>query len=458
MYETFLLIICATGLVLAFVLLWLDFVRQKNTLALLLAVSSIWVYVQGIVLFEYFGEFSRMYLADVFLMVFILYIFLFVPKGLYSIKQLEWDLPFVFLYFFLVLMIVLFGYSSAVEVALILLALFVVLKIVRGFIHTKNQVGGHMRLQMILILVLGLIGLLNILFLAKIGDSSDWIKLATLGWSYLGIGLLWGVIYLPKEPLKNTPESLDVAPKTQLPLVQVADKNLVRLYNSVMLHQLKTPLTVIVGYLSMMVEDKNPKYLLNETTYKDLGMVYMSAKRMQSMVTEFLRDQEIKGGNLKLINTVPIDIEEMMRELVMEKDFLRRQNHRNIQICNNTLRAPYTLGDVHKLKEALGNLVDNAIYYGQENITITIEEYPDEVGIVIKDDGIGMSEDQIAKFGQKSVRDEMSASVNPQGSGLGVYIAKSMIELHNGQILVQSAGQNQGTKVTVLLTKYTQGV
>src|SRR5690606_34227659 len=106
--------------------------------------------------------------------------------------------------------------------------------------------------------------------------------------------------------------------------------------------------------------------------------------------------------------------------------------------------------DEHLLRQVFTNLIENAIKYSPENssILVTSEDSPGGVTVQIADQGIGMSEEDLENIFQKFYRSKRTA--NTMGSGLGLYLSKYFVELHEGRISVESH-INQGSTFTVFL-------
>jgi signal transduction histidine kinase len=112
--------------------------------------------------------------------------------------------------------------------------------------------------------------------------------------------------------------------------------------------------------------------------------------------------------------------------------------------------------DKERFEQVLLNLISNAIKNtpAHGNITITLQKHETSVDIIIKDTGVGFTENEKAKIFKKFGKIERygkGLDVDIQGSGLGLYISKKIIELHKGKIWIESEGKNKGSKVIVNL-------
>jgi len=113
---------------------------------------------------------------------------------------------------------------------------------------------------------------------------------------------------------------------------------------------------------------------------------------------------------------------------------------------NKPKTLPTVKIDVAKIREVVTNLIENSIKYTDKgNITVSLREVDGKLEFCIIDSGIGISRDAIPQMFKKFSRAE-NALIHVQGSGLGLYVARKMLEAHKGKIYVQSEGENQGSK------------
>jgi signal transduction histidine kinase len=112
--------------------------------------------------------------------------------------------------------------------------------------------------------------------------------------------------------------------------------------------------------------------------------------------------------------------------------------------------------DKGKLKEALNNIIDNAVFYGRGKITITLDAKGKEFFIIaIKDNGVGITKEDAKKIWKKFERGKKSSLINPNGSGLGLYLAKQIMLKHGGDIEAHSNGRDKGSIFIFTLPKET---
>jgi len=115
--------------------------------------------------------------------------------------------------------------------------------------------------------------------------------------------------------------------------------------------------------------------------------------------------------------------------------------------------APLTAqADLGKMKQVFSNLVDNAIKYTKEgSVTVTAEKSGDKIRVTIADTGIGIAKEDLDTLFAKFTRAKDANKVNTTGTGLGLYVAKQLVEGHKGTIRIESEGPGKGTRFIVEL-------
>jgi PAS domain S-box-containing protein len=217
-----------------------------------------------------------------------------------------------------------------------------------------------------------------------------------------------------------------------------------REFVSTVAHEFQTPLAIIIGYADLLFENS----LDNEATREALRTICDKTEWLSEMVDDLLDLARIEAG--KVINIEPIcgDI----RPLLIETLNNFRAGHPLYQL---QVTLPDTIPDIcvdhTRLQQVIGNLLSNAMKYSTKETQICVSAVSDEKGLYIKitDQGIGMTVEQLSHLFEKFYRADTSNTAS-QGTGLGLYICKTIIDAHNGDIQIQSA-PGQGTQVTVYL-------
>ena len=201
-----------------------------------------------------------------------------------------------------------------------------------------------------------------------------------------------------------------------------------------MAHDLKTPLTSIIGYLTLLTDEKEIPRNLQE---KYMKIALDKALRVEELTNEFF---DITRYNLSSmpINKQNINLSYLLEQLVDECFPMLEEKHLK---CNLEAEEKVMyLGDGDKLARAFGNLLKNAISYSFENTTIYInlEEKENEIFISFKNKGEKIPEYKLNKIFDKFYRGDQSRTSSTGGAGLGLAITKEIIELHNGKITVKN--------------------
>ena len=201
-----------------------------------------------------------------------------------------------------------------------------------------------------------------------------------------------------------------------------------------MAHDLKTPLTSIIGYLTLLTDEKEIPRNLQE---KYMKIALDKALRVEELTNEFF---DITRYNLSSmpINKQNINLSYLLKQLIDECYPMLEKN--NLK-CN--LNAPdkvIYLGDGDKLARAFGNLLKNAISYSFKNTTIEIslKEENDNIYISFKNKGEKIPEYKLDKIFEKFYRADASRTSSTGGAGIGLAITKEIIELHGGIISVKN--------------------
>jgi len=218
-------------------------------------------------------------------------------------------------------------------------------------------------------------------------------------------------------------------------------------------HELKTPLTSIYGVSQVFMEI--PKDALNETITEYREISHRGCLRLKELIDNLLDASKLDSNKfpLKLHNESLITL---IEECTEDMNYLVKS--RNHKLTTDLPTEIFFSVDKVRLSQALINLISNAIKntpVGGE-ILINANETAEYVDIIVKDNGVGLTEKEQERMFQKFGKIErygMDLDVDIEGAGLGLYISKEIVELHGGQILVESEGRHKGTVFTIRLFK-----
>ncbi len=201
-------------------------------------------------------------------------------------------------------------------------------------------------------------------------------------------------------------------------------------------HQLRTPLTTIKGYLSMMLEGDAGRLTTSQKEF--VGYAFGSSERMVNLISDLLNVSRLSAGRF-LIQAKPTDMVQMVADEVRQL-----HNHataKNVQLLfeHPTASFPVVELDDNKTRQVIMNFIDNAIYYTQKgSVTVRLEHDGNMVRLEVRDTGIGVPDKAKKKLFSKFYRAENAQVVRPDGTGLGLYLAKRVIEDQGGTIIFKS--------------------
>jgi len=203
-----------------------------------------------------------------------------------------------------------------------------------------------------------------------------------------------------------------------------------------MSHELRTPLTSIIGYSDMILSGMTGE--LNEKQASFVESILKNGETLLNLINDILDLTKIEAGRLEL-NIEPIDLRAaLLSVLPVVKP---RAADKRIKISTFLpTDLPLVAADAAKFGQILLNLLTNAVKYTHENGSVSVEARPqgDMVEIWVTDTGIGIAREDIEKIFQRFTQIDSSASRSQGGTGLGLAITKELVELHGGQIRVQS--------------------
>jgi PAS domain S-box-containing protein len=200
-------------------------------------------------------------------------------------------------------------------------------------------------------------------------------------------------------------------------------------------HQLRTPLTGIKWSLEMI----NTGTITEEEEKEFLDKAYQSNERMIKLVNSLLIVSHLDEGRF-VYKFFEIQIENLIQEII--ENFKIQIKNKAIKCIFDKPKIPLskTKVDLEKIQMVLENLIDNAIKYTPQNgkIIISLKENNNKIEVSIKDSGMGISKENQERLFTKFFRSTEALKIETSGSGLGLFIAKNIIEAHGGQIWVKS--------------------
>ena len=213
-------------------------------------------------------------------------------------------------------------------------------------------------------------------------------------------------------------------------------------------HELKTPVASIRLYLQTLQSRE-----LDEEKRREFYRIMLDdSDRLLHTIEQVLR-AGATGSILRSGAKVRLDIGEIARECV---ELARTRFHLSPDALQYVAHTPQAivLGDGEELKAAVWNLLDNAVKYshGDPKILVELEElHNNRIAVRVTDNGVGISPAELKRIFKRFYRIPASVAVRAKGSGLGLFIVRSVARKHGGRAFAQSAGQGQGSTFTLLL-------
>ena len=201
-------------------------------------------------------------------------------------------------------------------------------------------------------------------------------------------------------------------------------------------HQLRTPLTSVKGYISMVLEGDGGR--INSTQKTMLNQAFFSAQRMVYLISDLLNVSRIKSGKF-VIEKKSVDLSNMVGEEMGQMTEIAKSKNQTLTY-NKPKNFPIMSLDETKTRQVIMNYIDNAIYYTPQGgkIDIILEDKPETVEFRVVDNGIGVPKAEQHHLFTKFYRAENARKVRPDGTGLGLFMAKKVISSEGGAIIFES--------------------
>lgn len=200
-------------------------------------------------------------------------------------------------------------------------------------------------------------------------------------------------------------------------------------------HDLRTPLTSVIGYLELLRSDK----VNQETKEHYTEIVYQKAKRLEQLIEDLFSYTKYTYGNVAAI-TQPVDVVKLLEQLLDEFYPSFEENNLTVNFYKDC-SSMVSYADGNLLARALANLISNAIKYGVDGkkVEIFFVHRSSEMQITVKNYGNIIPEQDMPHIFERFYRVEDSRSQETGGSGLGLAIAQSIVNMHHGSITAKSS-------------------
>jgi signal transduction histidine kinase len=212
-------------------------------------------------------------------------------------------------------------------------------------------------------------------------------------------------------------------------------------------HELRTPLAVILGYATFLQRDAP------EQMREQIDVVVRSALRLRSLIDDMTNLRHIDAGECEL-DLDMCDFAELVRGVAGEFAHLSRAKRLAFETAMPD--EPVTaVVDRDKIRLAIGNLISNAIKFTPDGgkVQVQVTATPSTVSVAVQDTGIGIAHSELKRIFDRFYQVEPAYTRHYEGMGLGLSIAKSLVDIHDGRISVESE-HGQGSTFTITLPRY----
>jgi signal transduction histidine kinase len=204
-------------------------------------------------------------------------------------------------------------------------------------------------------------------------------------------------------------------------------------------HQLRTPLTTVKGYVSMLNDGDFGK--LSKDQKKSIELALDGSNRMARLIDDLLNVSRMEAGKF-YIDPAKVNLQQIIQQEIEQLTTLAK--NKNVSLTGKiSSHVPVMMLDENKTRQAIMNLIDNAIHYseppkGGGNVQVLLSVDNEEVHFSVVDNGIGVPKDQQSKLFTKMFRAKNAKEVRPDGTGLGLYLVKRVVEDQGGKIVFES--------------------
>jgi PAS domain S-box-containing protein len=217
---------------------------------------------------------------------------------------------------------------------------------------------------------------------------------------------------------------------------------------SIAAHELKTPLTSLMGYAQLFLRRVTRDGHLSDRDQRALQQINEQIGRLNRMVLAMLDVSRLETGQLS-IERAPLNLATLVGQVV--EDARATLDGRTIDV--RVADEPLTVnGDELRIEQALQNLIQNALKYSgpSEAVTVELGHRDGVIEVAVRDRGIGIPKDELAKLFSRFYRASNATEQNISGMGIGLYVVREIVHLHGGEVLVESE-EGAGSTFTIRL-------
>jgi signal transduction histidine kinase len=213
------------------------------------------------------------------------------------------------------------------------------------------------------------------------------------------------------------------------------EEELQKTFISVVSHELKTPVSIIKGYAGTLRRDD--AQWSSDVVDESLAVIEEEADNLTELIDSLLEVSRLQAGTFRLEISDDVFLPKVAADVARR---LGQQTAKHKISVYFDPEFPTVIGDERRLTQVLNNLVSNAIKYSPDGGKILIkgDVHPDYVTVSVRDEGIGVPQHEQGRIFQKFARLDNALSRKTEGTGLGLFLSKAIIEAHNGRIWFQN--------------------
>ncbi|MFH1565067.1 MAG: HAMP domain-containing sensor histidine kinase [bacterium] len=259
------------------------------------------------------------------------------------------------------------------------------------------------------------------------------------------------VFFLQKiKEIKSANEVLQKKIKLSNGKLLAANKKIIKTveakndFISIVAHELRAPLTVVKGYLSMLYEGAMGE--LSEKQISAIIKAYRGNDDLIYMIENLLNFSRIKDGKIKYIFG-KVELGEIVQSALEQFEIQINSKKLKISATNKPKDLPLVDGDANKLKNIVSNLLGNAIKHSEDGDKINIDITANDKDIIFEmiDNGVGMAPADAKRLFEKFSQNKEMSFERVQGAGLGLYIIARFVSAHKGKVWASSPGLGKGS-------------
>ncbi|MDO8492908.1 MAG: HAMP domain-containing sensor histidine kinase, partial [bacterium] len=275
-----------------------------------------------------------------------------------------------------------------------------------------------------------------------------------ISWVFFGLMVFVGLLLIrsvrkeveAKEEIERLAKDLTVANERLKELDKLKSE-----FVSIASHQLRSPLTAIKGYASLIMDGSYGK--VPETIREVINKMYQASQSLVVMVEDFLNVSRIEQGRMKFELELT-DLEDVIKKVISEQSLSVERAGLKLTYSNDH-QSPYmVVVDTGKIRQVITNLIDNAIKYtpkGSIAVCLSKNTKKGKIIISVADTGMGIDKETVPTLFAKFIRAKGANKVNVIGTGLGLYVVKEIVNGHHGRAWVESEGKGKGSTFFVEL-------